>query len=66
MIEFIVCIILLPFAFAAICILIFLINAIVLACKGLKCGVDAVDKLAQGGVKGTKDNFDNWKTKHNF
>ena len=66
MIEFIVCIILLPFAFAAICILIFLINAIVLACKGLKCGIDAVDKLAQGGVKGTKDNFDNWKTKHNF
>ena len=66
MIEFLICLILLPIAFAAVCILIFLINATGLACKGLKCGIDCIDKLAQGGVKGVKDNFNNWKTKHNF
>lgn len=66
MIEFLICLILLPFAFAAICILMFLINAIELAFKGMKCGINCVDKLAQGGVKGIKDNIDNWKTKHNF
>lgn len=66
MIEFLICLILLPIAFAAICILMFLINAIELAFKGMKCGINCVDKLTQGGVKGIKDNIDNWKTKHNF
>lgn len=66
MIEFLICLILLPIAFAAICILIFLINAIGLAFKGVKCGVNCVDKLVQGGIKGLKDNINGWKTKHNF